>query len=590
MSIHLTKLFLLIPLLFTNTFRPSEQTQLLINHLGYSSHGPKKVILQTHSDRVPGDFELVNKQGEVVFKGQFEKGGTVDQWHTGKAYAGIFTDLQLTGQFRVVANLNEEISSEWFPISESGYATQCISKIIEGFEHEKCVDTYDAKDAQIPFFGDRKDLVDVRGGWYDASGEKGKYLSHLCFTNYMNPQQTPLLVWGLMKSAESISKADNVTSEQLLTEAAYGADFLTRMQDPDGYFYLTIFAKWSWETEQREICSYSGQHGEKGDDYQAGFREGGGLAIAALARAAHIGLGGEFNSNTYLNTAVKGYAHLLDHNLQYADDGHENIIDDYCALMAATELFVATNEPSYLEDSRKRMEKLTNRLTRDGTYTGWWKADDTGERPYFHGAEAGLPLVALAQYLEVEKKDNFREIAINAIKLSVDFELAITSEVNNPFGYPRQYIKEIDSSDKRGAFFIPHKNESGYWWQGENARLSSLATGFNLALPYLDETQKNAAASYATDQMNWVLGLNPYDVSMLEGMGRNNPDYREGDESLNYPGGVCNGITAGFVNENDIAFMPLPYNDDISQRWRWSEQWLLHGAWLMLALATGSAN
>ncbi len=70
---------------------------------------------------------------------------------------------------------------------------------------------------------------------------------------------------------------------------------------------------------------------------------------------------------------------------------------------------------------------------------------------------------------------------------------------------------------------------------------------------------------------------------MLHGRGRNNPVYEP--YYHNAPGGVCNGITGGFSDENDIAFAPLPAADDSAQKWRWGEQWLPHGAWLLYALA-----
>ena len=74
---------------------------------------------------------------------------------------------------------------------------------------------------------------------------------------------------------------------------------------------------------------------------------------------------------------------------------------------------------------------------------------------------------------------------------------------------------------------------------------------------------------------------------MLQGRGRNNADY-EADQP-NAPGGVSNGITAGFDDEHDIAFLPEPHARNPSQRWRWSEQWIPHGAWLTLALAAQAA-
>ncbi len=63
------------------------------------------------------------------------------------------------------------------------------------------------------------------------------------------------------------------------------------------------------------------------------------------------------------------------------------------------------------------------------------------------------------------------------IRKSLEFELDITGEVVNPFGYARQYIKPL-GEQKKGAFFFTHDNESDYWWQGENARLASLAAAF----------------------------------------------------------------------------------------------------------------
>ena len=57
---------------------------------------------------------------------------------------------------------------------------------------------------------------------------------------------------------------------------------------------------------------------------------------------------------------------------------------------------------------------------------------------------------------------------------SLQFELAITREVANPFGCARQYVKDLGKG-KRSSFFLPHQNESGYWREGEGARLASLA-------------------------------------------------------------------------------------------------------------------
>ena len=86
-------------------------------------------------------------------------------------------------------------------------------------------------------------------------------------------------------------------------------------------------------------------------------------------------------------------------------------------------------------------------------------------------------------------------------------------------------------------------------------------------------------------RLNWILGLNPFDTCMLHGFGRNNPEYEP-----DYPntfGGICNGITAGFHDEEDIDFLPDPLAGMGEHRWRWSEQWIPHAAWYLLAVCAG---
>jgi len=566
-----------------NSNKPMQDV-LLTNHIGYLEEGFKKVILQTQQEIIPDYFNIIDKNGKSVFKGKFAKGGKIDNWHTGYAYAGNFTEFKKHGEYHIITKLgNQLLKSSIFSISNTSLAQKSLSILTAGFESQHVSGEYNEKDKKLSFFGNRNDIVDVSGGWYDASGDKAKYFSHLCYSNYLNPQQTPLFVWNLLQSNELWSKNLKKSNTRLINEAQYGADFLHKMQDAEGYFYLTVFANWSGDPEKREICAYEGQDGNRTDDYKAGFREGAGIAIAALARASKAIGSGSNKSLEYLNSAEKGFAHLLEYNKQYIDDGIENIIDDYCALLAATELFAVTDNEEYLVHARSRMLNLTNRLITDDNHKDWWRADDKGFRPFFHGADAGLPLIALSRYLEFEKQASSRDIAINAVQKSVDFELNITREVYNPFGYPRQYVKAVNENQNRSAFFIPHQNETGYWWQGENSRLASLSAAFYLTRIYMTKKQRAVAMEQASNNFDWIFGLNPFNVCMVDGLGYNNPEYVE-SVNLNFRGGVCNGITSGFSDESDIAFMPLPQNDDPAQRWRWSEQWMPHASWLMLAV------
>ena len=292
------------------------QDVLLTNHTGYQEAGFKKVVLQTQLEIVPEYFNVLDKKGKSVFKGKFNKGGKIDNWHTGYAYAGNFTEFKQHGEYQIITKLgNQVVKSRIFNISNSSFAQKSLSLLIEGFESQHVSGEYNKKDKTISFFGTRNDIVDVSGGWYDASGDKAKYFSHLCYSNYLNPQQTPLFVWNLLQSTElyarNLKKSNKEIKTRLINEAKYGADFLLKMQDREGYYYLTIFANWSGDPEKREICAYEGQDGKRTDAYKAGFREGAGIAIAALARASKAINSDNNKSLEYLESAETGFAHLV---------------------------------------------------------------------------------------------------------------------------------------------------------------------------------------------------------------------------------------------------------------------------------------
>lgn len=558
---------------------------LLTNHIGYERLGPKKAIIQTSRPRLSSYTALLvcADSHQTVATLTVEKQGKVANWHHGHFYLIDFSSFNAPGNYYLRF---DHLRSSHFEIGEHILFDRTLSDVIHYFKSQRCGGIFDQQDRQAPLLNSNE-TADVHGGWYDASGDVSKYLSHLSYANYLNPQQTPMVVWNMLKGLSLLDGNDKLakfTATRLIEEALFGADFLVRMQNEKGFFYMTVFDKWSKDTAQREICAYETQLGHKFDDYQAGYRQGAGVSIAALASAARLEFHGEFDQQKYRNAAENGYWHLKEHNTQYLNDGEENIIDEYCALLAAVELFKTTKETRYLEESRVWANRLSARQMNDEHIQHFWAANQDGSRPYFHAAEAGLPVIALCEYLAIEDDSERASVAKQIITQACEFEVSITNRVKNPFGYPRQYVKGVDEA-KRDAFFVAHNNESGYWWQGENARLGSLATMAYLVQPFIEsEILKQQLSKLAQDSINWIVGLNPYDMCMLDGHGRNNPDYLPQYGFFNAKGGVCNGITGGFEDEEDIAFNPPAQKDDMLQNWRWGEQWLPHGAWYLLAV------
>lgn len=695
----------------------SSESLILTNQIGYEQFGPKNALIDLNGTTASQDsFQIIDAQSSVVFRGAAGQIQSIDGWSKGPYQVCNFGEFNSIGVFTLRCG---EIVSEPFTIAKSVLVEKTLSDAVSFFTNMR----NNNDDSQLPLYGSTNTLRNVNGGWNDATGDRGKYLSHLAFSNYLSPQQIPMVVWSLLKSAENPNLSAQLKSA-INDEAVWGADYLTRILDPEGFFYMIVFDRWGWD-EKREICTWIYdpsipeeylRNGKKTANYQSAFREGGGIAIAALARASFSKISSA--SDSYLSAAIKAYAHLKSNNQKYCDDGKENIIDKYCALMAAVELYRATSESVYLSDAHSRASALISLISEDGFF---W-SDSAHMRPFYHAADEGLPIVALLEYLDVapEKKTDIRTAVqkiwhgyenrsfssanpYSYLKLvfsesngsgGVGANLALNKTVTvsrMQSGYPAQnvcdgnltsrwasgepysdtewviidlgnqfeissvacswesaYGKEYEiqiSSDKshwqvaasitndgagrkvhsfdpvegqyvkmqgklrgitygfslyefevfgyqkqttqpvKANYFMPHVNETGYWWQGENARLASLASAAYLC--YISGISvPDKVLNSAFSHLDWILGKNPFGVCMLFGHGKTNyPDYpgKAGYTLINVKGGICNGVT-GDTSGSDFP-MWKPYEDSNTENWRWIEQWLPHNAWFILAVS-----
>jgi hypothetical protein len=630
----------------------SLDAKILTNQVGYDASGPKKAIIQAH----PGDaFTAFTVKsfpgGEIVLSGTPRHDGPVRKWKDWDFWTVDWSAVDKEGTYIIECASQAgaaagTVRSHPVLVQKNSLERNTLSDVIYYFKGQRSSGLWDKADRKMTFEG-RSGTVDMRGGWFDASGDYGKHLSHLSFSTYFNPQQVSLTAWGLFGALRELERRGEPYFKQyqkrLLDEALFGADYLVRSKNPKGSFYITISGRGpEKKPEDRRITAKAERHiiltpetkdkfrdyGRekiKGDAaYEAGWREGAGLSIAALAMAAARGGApgsegygvtkgeGDFKSADYLKAAEDAFTFLEKNNLLFANDGKENILDDYCALVAATELFRTTKKSVYKEAADKRAASLASRLTswtESGsksataaagaaaggttggvTYENYWRADD-GDRPFFHPVDAGLPVISLLGYAEIADEEG-RAKALDAVRKSLGFELAVTAEVANPFGYSRQLVQsKSGGATRRTSFFFPHDTETFPWWQGENARLGSMAAAGRLAARYFgaDAAFADKLRAFGRDQMNWILGLNPFDACMLHAKGRNNIAYMFFDsyEYTNAPGGICNGITGGYTDDEDIdfglRFAATGKDDD----WRWGEQWLPHAAWYLYAVAIG---
>ena len=560
--------------------------QVLLNHVGFAPASTKIATLQHTQPLEPQAFSVVDlRTRAVAHAGVTRPTAPVDGWRDRHFAHADFSAITMPGRYAVMLDGTwPPLQSEPFDIADGLFGSQMLSDIVHYFKGQRCTGLFDDADRRAPLL-DTREPRDVHGGWYDASGDCSKYLSHLSYANFMNPQQTPLVTWTLLAGRDRIPPQSKWLDERIVDEALHGADFLVRMQAPEGFFYVTVFDKWSKDEHQREICSYATQKGLKSADYQAGFRQGGGMAIAALARASGAHRDGEFTRERYLAAAIRGFELLEQRNAEFLDDHAENLIDDYCALLAASELCASTRDTKWLGLAARYAKRQMAQQDAQGFY---W-VDRSRTRSYFHASDAGLPHIALMRFLEVVDEIDPSlptQATRSAIARGLMFELRATNDAGtNPLAYPRQHVV-MPGRAPSTQFFVPHDNESGYWWQGENARLGSLATAARAAqaLHLADAAFDAELAAYAQRALDWLFGANPFDTCMLQGWGHNPPRYEPG--FWNAPGGVCNGITSGLADERDIDFRK-PEETEPMHSWRWTEQWIPHAAWLFCALSYG---
>ncbi len=564
-----------------------------VNQVAFDARGPKMALLQTDAPIADAAMAAIvdSASSAVVESVTLGAAMTNTDWAPGKSfYRGDFSSLQKAGTYRFRATVaGAMVSSEPFQIAESALVSLTFPSIVAYYKNQRATSPEETAADQAVLLNDGSKRVDMRGGWCDASGDVSKYFSHLAYSNFIGPQQTPMVTWELTDSVERIPgvlTANNV-KDAYEAEALWGADYLYRALSPEGYFYMVVFSFFSQNAGDRKVVGLLA-NSQTNNKWQATFRAGGGMAIAALARIARWKKNGTaFTSDNYLDGAKRAFAHLLVNNTKYIDDGKENVIDDFCALMAGTELWITTDDAMYRDEARKRMANLAGRMTP----AGYFRADDA-MRPFWHAADAGLPIVALVRYLDKETDPARRATALDTIKKALDYELAVTDNVSNPYGYARQSF--VYQGAVKDGFFVPQDNETGWWWQGENARLASLAAAAILGGRLVYPAQngwgvKDSLAAFASQQLSWILGSNPYDVCFMDGFGKTNPpkitsNFGHGSSK----GGISNGIT-GRKGAGDGSGIDYRTSDG-GNEWRWIEQWIPHAGWFVTAASAMAQN
>jgi len=528
------------------TGRP--EVRVLVNQAGYGLDGAKHVLLQADRD-LPDvrSFELVRGE-RTVYRGVWRSAARIPKW--GLCYKEGYLPSLPAGEYRLRTPWQGEtfesppvrVGSFGFvrktgPLASYFFYAQRCGTEVPGW-HGPC----HLDDARMPD-GTRRDLS---GGWHDA-GDYNKYNGY-----------TPLAVYALAKFALSPSAQCGEWRSDApspLLEAFWGAEWLKKCLDRETRTILgRVFSGFSfWDRPEGETDTIPGN----GDDRRADVLVWNENEMAAAAWAALFLATGD---PSWRDLALEVWT-AIEQN-----DPGTNAGQRAKRLLAALELFRATGGQRFAEDSRRSAAFLVASQEPDGGWPLWPMAI----------VEGGIVPAALAEFASVFPASELGPSVRRALSRHLDF-WAVHSV--SPFAIPKWSEDDI---------FYPYLPEE--WHVGQNSRYLSQAWA-GLLIAKVLTGEKRRAGSLAEGCLDWVLGLNPFGVCMMNEAGAVHLDYYHhrydripNGKNGNVPGAICNGI----IRQTPVS--DVPYLDLEGRSWQTNEPWLPHNAFFLLALAERDAE
>ena len=535
--------------------------KVLVNQAGYELNGPKSAVIMTNffpDDSTEGTITVsAGTQDTAPFVTKVKCDGRIlgekaADWGW-FFWRGDFSGVQQSGRFTVKAVVGVvEAESPPFEISEDTLFKSTAARCVDFFFVQRCgfevPDWHKAchlDDAKLKD-GSHRDLT---GGWHSA-GDYNKitweYGDGGVMYALVNAYETAPQFFGQDRDSDGLAN--------ILDEARWGAQYLAKLQIPDsGGFYNHIeqgpdrstWMKWSPPEDQTD-----GQPGTADDPIVLEGEGHSPLAIGAWARLGKV-LDGRGIANDYLTRALANWEHE-----KTAGEGSPLL------LISSVDLYLVTNEERFLEFARRSAGKILETGPAEGMLAGGYA--NSGD----------VPAAALAHFAAKLPSDPLTPQILERLKSHLS---AFVAEPDNAFGLTMQ------QSGPEGFYFEPTSA------LGHNYEYLCRAWS---ALKIYKVLPEPRALAYALDQINFVLGCNPYNLCMFEGVGSVNPPryhHRYNTIPGRERGAVPGAIPNGFVR--DVSGMDRP-GFDLSMKgraypsYRTSEPWLVHNVFYLLAVTS----
>lgn len=589
----------------TDSWSPLAENQIIaqpttirpiVSHGGYHQLGNKRAVIWTNNKKLTGYFEIINQNNNrqhpatqpVVYKGKLKDAGN-HIWG-GNNLIAYFSDFKELGfyKIRLVFDQDERgiTDSYSFTIKSSLYV-DLAQKASEFLYYQRCGaeipgwhKACHTDDAVIMPDGQR---IDASGGWHSA-GDLNKWIGPAHFA-----------VRGLTTLFEAFPEKFTADKRngipKLIDEAWWEVMFYNKV-----YYkgtFLSIITPganpWVWLGPPENAPPRISTLEQIEKIHQRSNSVTTLFTAASMARTAH--LIAPYQNEDYGKTvkiAEECYEIIrkTDPNKvtslgPFGVGLSDNFLMFQSGLLQLDmELYRITQDNKYKIDAKGRVEKILSLNKNDGTFY-------TDEAKTIKQSHIDIHYLALYEYIimhpETPFKDDIKKVfvnKINSMKPLIDM---------SPFGQVGRYTKDGGISN------IPGRSTAF----AKNAWVLATAAILLDKPKYID---------IAECQLQWITGLNPVDISMLTGIGKNarcchhRYCFIQGHEDGKVPGAILNGISAGtgrlfnlgdYNTRNFVISDKLPVDYPVFDNDVFGWTWAYHNGetrnftsgWFMLAAA-----
>jgi hypothetical protein len=558
---------------------------ILVNQAGYLPDASKMCVAPGSFNR---EFEVIHTASQrVVYSGEF-KAASGD---FGDYATGDFSGLTEEGSYFIQS---DTLRSYPFSVSNNVYELP-MNSIIGYFSKQRCGGSTSGYLTPCHLDdGVRQDNgkhQDVSGGWHDASDLR-KWVG--------------ATIYGMIGIAKAYELDTDLDKNKLLDELRWGNRYFLNMQEPEGYIMSYVGGDVEKHSDSnRWTDNITGEY-EEGEPFftkpNAGSSNADMLIIGTkddrVIKTNPLDLMGQYNFITsealltritrnidppYSALCLEAAEKCFTWSTMADNAGSPGTIG--ASIQAAIELFKTTKKDAYKDFALNQaaLLKMYQASNEDTKISGYFYISPDEKIPYKNISRGCVEFYALCDLVQLFPEHIDVPLWKDIIKQYAYNYLVTIMEKNNfgivPFGLYTD--KDPGGNRKVGDFWYRYFMQPELsWWVGVNSNLAASGIGLLKAAEVLNDPELKA---YAQKQLDWIIGVNPFNSSTLIGTGYNHPEHFPG--STFYPrtpvinGAVMNGLGGDHDDQPAIG----------TGNWQISEYWtpmVAHTLWLMAELSS----